>query len=224
MITTTSPSGRSSTPRRTAAAHTRRPQRTAPSGGASSTPTMRPASAHLGHAGRGRPPTGRAGRPGGRRPHARGPARPTRRAAAGGGGPPRRPGRSRRRSGRGRRSPPEVVAEECLEHPPDATVADSGRYPPVIPLPRQTRSGRKSGPAHSEANSRPVRPNPVATSSQISSTPWARQARPTAARSSGSATRIPDAPWTNGSMIMAASVSAWASTAATALAAQSALA
>ena len=39
-------------------------------------------------------------------------------------------------------------------------------------------SGRKSGPAHSEANSLPVRPNPVATSSQISSTPCARQAAP----------------------------------------------
>ena len=42
MITTTSPSGRSSTPRRTAPAQTRRPQRSAPSGGSSSTPAIRP--------------------------------------------------------------------------------------------------------------------------------------------------------------------------------------
>ena len=70
----------------------------------------------------------------------------------------------------------------------------------------------------------PVRPNPVATSSQMSRTPCARQARPTAARSPDSATRMPEAPCTSGSTTMAASVSAWASTAATALAAQSALA
>ena len=42
ISTTTSPSGRSSTPRATAPAHTRRPQRSPGAGGASSTPTISP--------------------------------------------------------------------------------------------------------------------------------------------------------------------------------------
>ena len=83
-------------------------------------------------------------------------------------------------------------------------------------------SGRKSAPAHSEAKSLPVRPNPVATSSQMSSTPCDRQASPTRARSDGSATRMPEAPCTSGSMTTAASVSAVDSMHATSLAAQSA--
>ena len=48
---------------------------------------------------------------------------------------------------------------------PEATVADMARYPPVIPLPRHSRSGRS--PHCSEAKRVPVRPKPVATSSQI---------------------------------------------------------
>ena len=120
-------------------------------------------------------------------------------------------GRARRgrRRGRPRRPRP---------RPPWPT---AGRYPPVIPLPRQSRSGRNSGPAHSEANSVPVRPKPVATSSQISSTPCRRQASPTRARSPGRPPACPTAPCTSGSMTTAASSSAWASTRPTALSAQS---
>ena len=71
------------------------------------------------------------------------------------------------------------------------------------PLPRHMRSGRM--PACSDANSVPVRPKPVATSSQISSTSCARHAPPSAARPSASASCMPAAPCTDGSMITAAS-------------------
>ena len=63
----------------------------------------------------------------------------------------------------------EVGAEERVEH---AAARDRRRHrrgsPPVRPLPRHRRSGRR--PHCSDANSVPVRPKPVATSSQISST------------------------------------------------------
>ena len=60
-----------------------------------------------------------------------------------------------------------------------ATVADRGRYPPVMPLPRHIRSGRI--PHSWLANIAPVRPNPVATSSQMSGTPRAWTASANAA-------------------------------------------
>ncbi len=107
---------------------------------------------------------------------------------------------------------------------PEATVADRGRYPPVMPLPRHIRSGRNAGPAHSDANRRPVRPKPVATSSQMRRTPFDRQASPTRAKSTGSATRMPDAPCTKGSITTAASVAAWVSMAPIILVAQSSVA
>ena len=52
-----------------------------------------------------------------------------------------------------------------------------------MPLPRHSRSGRS--PHCSDANSVPVRPNPVATSSQISSTSCSRHAAPRPARPLG---------------------------------------
>ena len=51
-----------------------------------------------------------------------------------------------------------------------------------MPLPRHSRSG--ASPHCSDANSVPVRPKPVATSSQISSTSCARHASPRRARPS----------------------------------------
>ena len=100
---------------------------------------------------------------------------------------------------------------------PDATVADMARYPPVIPLPRHNRSGRR--PHCSEAKSVPVRPNPVATSSQTKRTPARRHASPTRRTSDAEAHNIPDAPWTRGSSTTAASSAPCASIAAHALAA-----
>ena len=61
-----------------------------------------------------------------------------------------------------------------------ATVTPSGMNPPVTPLLRQTRSG--ATPARSQANSGPVRPNPVATSSAMSGMPAARRALADAAQ------------------------------------------
>ncbi len=87
---------------------------------------------------------------------------------------------------------------------PDATVADIGRYPAVMPLPRHRRSGRIA--ACSEANSVPVRPKPgrdlVADEQHVVLAARRRRAR---ARSSGAASCIPAAPCTSGSMITAAS-------------------
>ncbi|MCU0624291.1 MAG: hypothetical protein MUF53_10600 [Gemmatimonadaceae bacterium] len=56
-----------------------------------------------------------------------------------------------------------------------ATVAPSGRKPPVIPFERAIRSGVM--PARSQANSGPVRPKPVNTSSAMSSVRPAVRAR-----------------------------------------------
>ena len=78
------------------------------------------------------------------------------------------------------------------------------------PLPSTSRSGRS--PHCSDANSVPVRPKPVATSSQISRTSWVRHAAPSASRPSRSARRMPAAPCTSGSTITAASSEAWAAT------------
>ena len=64
-----------------------------------------------------------------------------------------------------------------------ATVADIGRYPAVMPLPRQSRSGRM--PATSQAKSVPVRPKPVATSSWMTRTSCSAAARAMAAAASG---------------------------------------
>ena len=79
-----------------------------------------------------------------------------------------------------------------------------------MPFPRTSRSGRS--PHCSDAKSVPVRPKPVATSSQMSKTSFARHAAPSAARPSRSASCIPAAPWTSGSTITAASSDACPST------------
>ena len=80
---------------------------------------------------------------------------------------------SRSRSGRGRASGAPRAGPGRRRTPRSvASVADSGRYPPVRPLARQRMSG--STPSCSQANIFPVRPKPVATSSTISSTPWRR--------------------------------------------------
>ena len=76
-------------------------------------------------------------------------------------------------------------------------------------------------PHSSLANSAPVRPNPVATSSQMSGTPRDWTASANAATCSGSVTRIPAAPCTRGSMTAAASLGWCSSTAAMALGNQS---
>ena len=92
------------------------------------------------------------------------------------------------------------------------------RYPPVIPLPTHMRSGRT--PHCSDANNVPVRPNPVATSSQIRSVPAWRHASPIRRTSDAEAHSMPDAPWTSGSITTAASSAPCASIAAHALSAQ----
>ncbi len=63
----------------------------------------------------------------------------------------------------------------------------------------------------------PVRPNPVATSSQMRSTSCSVHAAPSARSPSGSASSMPAAPWTSGSTITAASSWACAATMATAV-------
>ena len=81
------------------------------------------------------------------------------------------------------------------------------------------RSGRR--PHCSLANRVPVRPKPVATSSQISSTSWRRQASTSGPYASASATSIPAAPWTRGSITTAASDGPCSSTSAAAVASAS---
>ncbi len=63
-------------------------------------------------------------------------------------------------------------------------------------------------PACSAANSAPVRPNPVAISSKMSSTPWSSHASRSTRRYAGEWKDIPPAPCTTGSTITAASSSA----------------
>ncbi len=77
------------------------------------------------------------------------------------------------------------------------------------------RSGRR--PHCSLANRVPVRPKPVATSSQISRTSWRRQASTSGPYAAGSATSMPAAPWTRGSTTTAARRRPWSSTRAAAL-------
>ena len=55
----------------------------------------------------------------------------------------------------------------------DAATNPNGQYPDVAPLAATRMSGRT--PQWSSPNQRPVRPNPVMTSSAISSTPCRRQ-------------------------------------------------
>ena len=62
-----------------------------------------------------------------------------------------------------------ITAEETLRREVLATVAASGRNPPVMPLDRHTMSGVK--PTCSRANMLPVRPKPVMTSSKMSTVP-----------------------------------------------------
>ena len=78
----------------------------------------------------------------------------------------------------------EVGAEERLEH---RARRDGRRHRQVArrSAPCRGRAGRAGSPACSHANSVPVRPKPVATSSQISSTSCSRHAAASAARSSG---------------------------------------
>src|SRR5262245_25989696 len=61
---------------------------------------------------------------------------------------------------------------------PEHAANPNGRYPLVEPLPAVSTSGRT--PQWSIPNHRPVRPNPVITSSAIRSTPWRRQTSATA--------------------------------------------
>src|SRR5467141_848212 len=62
------------------------------------------------------------------------------------------------------------------------SVAASGRNPPVRPLATHIKSGNT--PARSQANIRPVRPNPVRTSSAMSKTSWVVVRRRMPARNS----------------------------------------
>jgi hypothetical protein len=67
-----------------------------------------------------------------------------------------------------RRSSPRNASNRA----PRTAVAPNGRKPPVSPFDRHTTSGSTPAPPH--ANSGPVRPNPVITSSATSSTPASR--------------------------------------------------
>ena len=75
--------------------------------------------------------------------------------------------------------------------------------PPVSALPRQRMSGLI--PASSQANARPVRQNPVAISSAMNRMPCFFASACRAARISAPWNRMPPAPCTKGSMIIAAS-------------------
>ena len=63
------------------------------------------------------------------------------------------------------------------------STADKVMYPPVNALPMHMMSG--STPACSQAKSFPVRPNPVAISSKINSTPYRWQRRAASLKYSG---------------------------------------
>ena len=88
---------------------------------------------------------------------------------------------------------------------PLATVAASAMVPPVSAFDRHRMSGTM--PACSQANRVPVRPNPVKISSAMSGSPCRRASAATVASTSGGCIRIPPAPWTSGSTMMAARVS-----------------
>ena len=128
MSTTTSPSGRNSTPADTAPAQTRRPQRRPGPGrrqlDAHHEPPLADGARRRSGAMRVGQQSRRAARPG----PARWPGRPTPRSGAGARGPPRRPAHSRRRSGRGRRSRARGRRpRKASKTAPEATVADMGR-------------------------------------------------------------------------------------------------
>ena len=84
----------------------------------------------------------------------------------------------------------------------EPSVAASGSMPPVNVLPAQIRSGAM--PACWCAQSVPVRPPPVITSSAMKSTPCRAPPRQMARSSSGECIRMPPAPCTSGSMMTAA--------------------
>jgi hypothetical protein len=96
------------------------------------------------------------------------------------------------------------------------SVAASVRYPPVSALPAHITSGETLAPpplwpvppVWPAAKSSPLRPNPVAISSNTSSTPCASQAARNTDKYAGEWNRIPPAPCTTGSTITAASSSA----------------
>ena len=118
--------------------------------------------------------------------------------------PRRRPAGWRCRSGRGRKSWPDRRSG-TLRRWLVAAVAPSGRYPAVSAFDRQTRSGVTAACSH--ANMRPVRPNPVSTSSAISSVLYWSHNRRTPARNSAGQTIIPPAACSMGSMSTAATES-----------------
>ncbi len=92
------------------------------------------------------------------------------------------------------------------------STAPIGITPPPIALPRQTMSGRTS--QCSTANIRPVRPNPVFTSSAQSSQPCSRHSSVSAGQKPSGGTSTPPEP-TIGSTITPATssgCSAWNST------------
>ena len=107
-------------------------------------------------------------------------ARPTRRSARGGAARPRRRARSRRRSGRGTACAARGRRRGTASNTrPLATVADIGEVAAGDALAEAQQVGARARTAR-DANSVPVRPKPVATSSQISSTSCARHAAPSA--------------------------------------------
>ena len=141
-------------------------------------------------------------------------------AARGGAARPRPRARSRCRSARGTASAPRGpdrgtprTRGPTRRSPTSGGTRRSG--------PCRGRAGRVGCAACSDANSVPVRPNPVATSSQISSTSCSRHAAASAARSSAAASCIPAAPCTSGSTITAASSGACSATIRHAVAKQS---
>ena len=199
MSTTTSPSGRSSTPRSTAPAQTRRPQRSPGPGGASSTPTMRPrwrTSA-----------TPRRGAMRSARRRASWPARARTLASTSHASISRRCSEGHR-GGQGVAAVgvaveeglrPEVRAEERVE---DLARGHGGRHGEIAagdPLARG-RAGRAGGRTarrrrgcRSGRSRSPPRRRPGARRAS-------RQASPSARTSAGSAHSMPDAPCTSGSI------------------------
>ena len=207
MSTTVSPSGRSRTPARVAAAHTRRPAQVGPPA-----PRRRRPSARTGGC-RPTPARGRTWSSSRRRSWADRAATlastsGARRAAAGGGGRRPRPGRSRRRSGRGAR----CAARSGAGKASNTQAGGHGRRHGQVPASEALAQAQEVGPAQpphcSAANRVPVRPNPVATSSNTRSTPVCRQAATRRANDPPAAMRMPAAPCTSGSTTTAASSSA----------------
>ena len=205
ISTTTSPSGRMSTPRRTQ----RRRHLAAPAqavGRGELDAGHQPASAHVAHGGR-RVTTSaeqrRAVRPA---PHVGEHVHSLDRAADGAGATRRRRV-PRVASGRGRACAPRGRGRGTRRRP---AAGDGGRHRQVAAGDALAEAAADRGARRTArlANSVPVRPKPVATSSQISSTPCARQASATARTNSGLLSAMPAAPCTSGSSTTAASRSA----------------